>query len=277
MTKVEEALKKVKEIFTQLAAPAPIPAAQVVPAPAGAPAGNASNTAQYNVDGGAPVFVNISDDGIAGIDAGDPVFTDAAMTIPYPDGTYKVTGTDFSFTVAAGSVSAVTDPDQKGAGTPVQAAAAPVVPAPVVPAPAPAAKPVPNFSTQENIKKELEAFNEKFSNGGTPDLESLAIITKALFENVFGWQLQEAQRKADQEAAMQTYLQNFTKQEGIISKQKEALDGLLSVVEELSKVPTDNPVDEPKTIFGKKDLKTKEERMSRIVSEIKELRTPKTA
>jgi hypothetical protein len=260
MTKVEEALKKVKEIFTQLAAPVQTPPVVPPAQAAGAPAGNASNTAQYNVDGGAPVFVNISDDGIAGIDAGDPVFTDAAMTIPYPDGTYKVTGTDFSFTVAAGSVSAVTDPDQKGAGTPVQAAAAPPVQQqpPIVP---PAAKPVPNFSTQENIKKELEAFNEKFSNGGTPDIESLAIITKALFENVFGWQLQEAQRKADQEAAMQTYLQNFTKQETIISKQKEALDGLLNVVEELAHVPNDNPIDKPKTVFG--DVKTKEERLSK--------------
>lgn len=91
------------------------PAAAATPP---APAGMASQMVSYNVDGGQPVFTDISDDGIADIDPGDMVYSDAAMTIPYPDGTYKVTGTDFGFTVAGGIVTAVTDPDGLGAGAP---------------------------------------------------------------------------------------------------------------------------------------------------------------
>lgn len=80
--------------------------------------GMASQMVSYNVDGGQPVFTDISDDGIADIDPGDMVYSDAAMTTPYPDGTYKITGTDFGFTVAGGIVTAVTDPDGLGAGAP---------------------------------------------------------------------------------------------------------------------------------------------------------------
>jgi hypothetical protein len=73
----------------------------------------------YAVDGGQPVFVNNSDDGIAGIDKGDAAWADEAMTQPYPDGSYNVTGTNFSFTVSKGLVSDISDPDQKGAGAAV--------------------------------------------------------------------------------------------------------------------------------------------------------------
>jgi hypothetical protein len=73
----------------------------------------------YAVDGGQPVYVNNSDDGISGIDKGDALWADEAMTQPYPDGAYKVTGTNFGFTVAKGMVSDISDPDGTGAGTPV--------------------------------------------------------------------------------------------------------------------------------------------------------------
>lgn len=101
-----------------------IPAAQaappVAPPPADAPIPPSANddavVSSYPVDGGQPVFVNNSDDGIAGIDKGDAAWLDEALTQPYPDGNYKVTGTNFGFTVSSGSVSDISDPDQKGAG-----------------------------------------------------------------------------------------------------------------------------------------------------------------
>ena len=99
-----------------------IPAAQAAPpvAPVAAPIPPSANddavVSSYPVDGGQPVFVNNSDDGIAGIDKGDAAWLDEALTQPYPDGNYKVTGTNFGFTVSSGSVSDIADPDQKGAG-----------------------------------------------------------------------------------------------------------------------------------------------------------------
>lgn len=89
--------------------------------------------------GGDPVYVDVSDDGVADIDSGDLVYTDSALTTPYPDGTYNVTGTTFGFTVASGAVSAVTDPDATGPGTPMPGdgsmAITPPVTTPVPPAP----------------------------------------------------------------------------------------------------------------------------------------------
>ena len=98
-----------------------------VPAPPAPPAapdvpGDVNDDAvvnSYAVDGGQPVFVNNSDDGIAGINKGSAAWADEAMTQPYPDGTYNVTGTNFGFTVAKGLVSDISDPDQKGPGAPV--------------------------------------------------------------------------------------------------------------------------------------------------------------
>jgi hypothetical protein len=86
----------------------------------------------YLVDGSGPVYVNNSDDGIPDIDSNDMVYSDAALTSPYPDGTYNVTGTSFGFTVAGGVVTAVNDVAGTGPGAPVDPAtlAKPVVPPP---------------------------------------------------------------------------------------------------------------------------------------------------
>lgn len=128
----EEALKLIGAELKKMGFDGATPAPGTTP-PAGAPPAatgtDNAQTAMYNVDGGAPVYVNISDDGIPGIEQGDSVYTDAAMTIPYVDGTYNVTGTTFGFTVAGGFVSAVNDPTGMGAGTPATPAAAAAPPA----------------------------------------------------------------------------------------------------------------------------------------------------
>lgn len=63
--------------------------------------------ASFPIDNGQPIYVDTSDDGLNDIDTGDSVYSDDAMTLPYPDGTYTVTGTSFSFTVAGGTVTAI--------------------------------------------------------------------------------------------------------------------------------------------------------------------------
>lgn len=257
--KVQDTIKKIKQLFDAMPAPADPASA----APAGADSGNGATVAQYAVDGGQPVFVSIADDGMPDIDQNDAVFTDQACTAPYPDGTYKVTGTDFAFTVAGGIVTAVTDPDGKGAGTPVQAPAAPAAPAPAAPA-APAA---PNFSTPALMKKELEAFNLKFEGGATPNIADIAVMVKALFENIFSYDLQRA-RQAE---AIAAYEDAFAKQEVKLKAQEQIQRELFNLMEQLSGTPTGDPLEKPKLDIPKKGFETKAERMSGIVGAIKNL------
>jgi hypothetical protein len=255
-------LKKLKAVFDgmdpNLGAPSGgVPSNAPATSPA-SPNGNAAKTAQYNVDGGQPVFVNISDDGVSDIDQNDAVFTDAAMTTPYPDGTYKVTGTDFSFTVAGGVVTAIDDKDGKGAGTPVQSAPASN--------PAPATQSIPQFKSQDEFNK----FAEKFASG-TPSPDDMWAMVQALFENVFGWQIN--QKKAQD--AIDLYEENFRAQEKVISEQKEKLAkqeeilrDMFSVVEEIAKLPADNPVEQPKKqhVFSRPAPDEKEKRVAEIAS-----------
>lgn len=117
------ALEKLNQIKVMLGiAPVAAPPAAPVDAPPSDPSAATNDDAvvnSYAVDGGQPVFVNNADDGIPGIAKGDAAWADEAMTQPYPDGSYNVTGTNFGFTVAKGLVSEVSDPDQTGAGSPL--------------------------------------------------------------------------------------------------------------------------------------------------------------
>jgi hypothetical protein len=138
----------------------PVVNAATPPAPSTTPAVTSPSpttpsVVSYNVDGGQPVFVDISDDGISGIEVNDKVYSDVTLTTPYPDGNYSVTGTDFKFTVTGGSVSAVLDPDGTGAGAPIEApnedttSEAPIM---------------PGMSAQiSQLREELEALKAKFS------------------------------------------------------------------------------------------------------------------
>ncbi len=132
----KEILKKIKAVFDG----APLP-------PAPAPIAQAATSANFPVDGGDPVYVDISDDGLSDIDTGDLVYADDALTMPYPDGTYTVTGTTFSFTVAAGLVTTVS-----GELIPAAPAAA------AMPAPAPPVLPMgPTLPQFEAMQTEVTA------------------------------------------------------------------------------------------------------------------------
>lgn len=207
--------------------------------PAPQPGQFAGATANYNVQDAAPVFVDISDDNIPGIEQGDNVYADAAETIPYPDGTYTVAGTGFSFTVVAGVVSLVTDATGAGPGQPVTAAPAPTPGAPAMgaPAPQPAPAPAPQaapqmapqyprfeaalpasfsaFSTQfssdkpedrmptaEEVYEFLLTGVSKFASGTTEDkVANLEVMVKAMMQYCFGYELQ----RIDQQNAIATY------------------------------------------------------------------------
>ena len=76
-----------------------------VPVVAAAPA---VNITMYKVDveGGDPMYTDISDDGIEGLDVADAVYSDEAMTTAYPDGDYTLTD-GRSVTILAGTVSEI--------------------------------------------------------------------------------------------------------------------------------------------------------------------------
>jgi hypothetical protein len=185
----KDILAKIKAVFDGAPAPAPQTPAPTTtaPAPVSAPS---PMIVSYPVDGGQPVYVDCSDDGIADIDVNDPVYVDALLSSPYPDGTYNVTGTDFGFTVSAGLVSAVTDADGTGPGAPIEMAAtpAPVTPAyttPPTPSPAPVV-PVTQSQMEEatgKLQVELDAVKTELQAAKAKSERNDEVI-KGLFELV---------------------------------------------------------------------------------------------
>ena len=170
MSTIKEKLQAIKEMFSATP-PAPI-VAPVQAEDTTAPAAMIANVVGYPVDGGAPVYTDISDDNIAGLDANDYVFTDESMATPYADGTYTVTGTDFGFTVSGGQIVSITNPSGSGAGQPLadidapMASAVPPAPTttdvPVKPMVSPEAMKV-MYAKQDDLKAQIEALTLKLA------------------------------------------------------------------------------------------------------------------
>ena len=172
MSTIKEKLQAIKAIFNTTPPAgfvAPIVAPVVEPVKAEDEGAMAACPVGYPVDGGLPIYTDISDDNVPGLDANDYVFTDEAMTTPYPDGTYNITGTDFGFTVTGSQVTMITNPSGSGAGEPIAAVQAPMP----VTTPIDAAKPIvplvtPEamkmmYSKQEDLKKEIEGVKLQLS------------------------------------------------------------------------------------------------------------------
>lgn len=211
----------------------------------------------YAVDAAQPVFVDISDDNLPDIDAGDLVYMDEAKSAPYPDGTYTVTGTDFSFTVVAGAVSAVSDPNGTGAGSP-QAAAEPVTATvePIAATVEPAASSQQPFSADEIVGK--------FS-VGTPEerIANLEAMCKMLLESI------KAQETQFQQAASGIALAaNSVKPVQVMTERHEKiLPDLFELVETLVNEPAGEPITLPE---NKKNsfLKAKEDRINNFAEHL---------
>lgn len=250
---LKERWLKVKAAFD--GTPPPAPAPNPAPAPA-APSGMTS--CSYNIDGGVPVYVNIADDGIPDIDMGDAVYSDTAMTVPYPDGIYKVTGTDFSFTVAGGLVTVVTDADNKGPGAPIESAMAkPPAPAP---APAAAAAPPQPVTLSTMTKEQITAIYSKFAGSVDDQIGALIVMVKALMECNFGWRIREGNENAaievykdtlastpttitiEQMSSMFANAEKADEQAKIIARHEETIKQLLELTSQLVEMPSADPV-----------------------------------
>lgn len=254
------------------------------------PAAPASTTTavvfSYGVDGGATVYVDCSDDGLPGIDPNDKAYADPAMTQPYPDGTYNVTGTQFGFTVAGGLITAITDAAGTGPGLPLeQAAMAAPTPAPA-PAP-PAAPPAPKTTPAqmaEMSKESMAACFAAFATGSSDDrIANLELVCKALMEYNFGWQIREAQQKLTADQAINIYKVDLVNAQSDLAvaktqlaKQDQQLKGLFSLVEAMATIPSADP----KTLTGvRKETfdknQGKEERLQGLADAITEMKKKK--
>lgn len=242
---IKERLDKIRGIFS---------AAPPTPAPAPAPAPKKLDEAKvvsYPVDGSGPVFTDISDDSVPGLDQNDYVFTDEDLTTAYPDGTYNVTGTTFSFTVTGGIITAIVDANGTGPGEAIPN----IEPALVPPAPTPATPPVDLSKATPAQMREMYA---KFGSGLLEDrLTLIETMLKALVEYNFGYEIRQANQQ-DAIAAYKDILANNTLQ---MSKHEEFSKQTLELIEQLAKEPSTDPktLPEPKkeTFNSKKEERLK--------------------
>lgn len=102
-----------------------------------------------------------------------------------------------------------------------------------------------------------------------PDMTKVILLLKACFENVFGWQIREAQDKATRDAAIAAYQQGFVAEKKRIDDQNEALKKVLMIVEEIAKLPVAEPVSATEN-FREDRASKREARLESIVSAIKE-------
>lgn len=231
----KDILAKIKAVFD--APPVETPATQ-------------QTISAYLVDGSGPVYVNNSDDGIPDIDSNDMVYSDAALTSPYPDGTYNVTGTTFGFTVAGGVVTAVNDVAGTGPGAPVDPAtlAKPATPA----TPATPAIPAPPVTLSA---EEVQAMYAKFKT------ENIDPVQAALASAV---------------TAIEAANKKIEAQDKVIAKYDEVIKGVFEFMEALAKEPTATPVTVPPQKKEKFDKAAKnEEKFEKYAKVLKEAREAK--
>lgn len=269
------------------------PAPPAVTDPAAPAATTTAVVFSYGVDGGSTVYVDCSDDGLPGIDQNDKVYTDPAMTQPYPDGTYNVTGTQYGFTVAGGIVTAITDAAGTGPGLPLEQAAmaapAPPPPPPPPPAAPPAPKTMPTAAQMATMKPEeitavVTACFAAFATGSSDDrIANLELVCKALMEYNFGWQIREAQQKLTADQAINIYKVDLVNAQVDLAtaktqmaKQDEQMKGLFSLVEAMATIPSA----EPKTLTGaRKEVfdktQSKEEKLQAISDALAEIKNKK--
>jgi len=90
--------------------------------------------------------------------------------------------------------------------------------------------------------QQMMAALSKFAEpSATPDLNKMATILKACFENVFGWQLREAQEKATRDAAIQAYQTGFSSQ---LDKQKELSAHIVSLLGKFAEMEIEKPAEQ---------------------------------
>lgn len=112
----------------------------------------------------------------------------------------------------------------------------------VTPAAVEATEPT-EMSTPAQMQAAIDKFAVEAAAGKVPDVGKLAIVLKAVFENVFGWELRQASEKATREAAIATYQNGFKALTEKFNNQQKANKMLVELLEEFMEVETEKPTD----------------------------------
>jgi hypothetical protein len=104
---------------------------------------------------------------------------------------------------------------------------------------------------------------QKFADTATPDMQSLVVIVKALFERSFGWELKQQEEKALMDSAIANYRTKFERQEEIAKQ-------MFAIVEELSKLPAGKPVEVPNGKVLK--MQAQEDRLKQLQANIAKIK-----
>lgn len=279
---LKELVTKVKAVFD--APPVVALAAPVAPA-------DTSNATVYSLQDGTQIAIQQAGATPA---PGDTVTVAGA---PAPEGMLVLQDGSTITCDATGTITLYTPVGGTPVTTPVpgaDAAAKPPVPgAPVIPAKSPIPG-MPGKSGYSDADKAalLAAFDTVGSDDGGGMLTVLITCVKALMQSEFGWQIDQAKRLADQNAAIMLYQttlqassQKFAAQETVIAelkaenaKHKATIAGIFEIMEKIVELPTASP----KTVTSakkdeieeaKKKTQSKFEKMAESLKTVKEQAT----
>jgi hypothetical protein len=242
----KEMLERVKAAYNAIVTP-------VAPAAAAAPAPTPAPPKTYKLQDGSEISIT---------QAGEvPAIGDSVMVggVPAIEGVLTLEDGSTITVDATGKISAV----------------APAAPVTNDLSTAPAA---PKTIEIPKTAEELQKLTASFANG-TPEerITNLEIVAKALMENCFGWQIQEAQRKATADQAIEVYKTELTNAQAKLSAHTDITNQLIQLCTQLAETPTADPA----TLTGTKKERfeksnKREEKMEQIAAAISKLKTPQT-
>ncbi len=219
-------LEKIKAVFNT-GDPVIQPAQPVVQPAAAAPVTLAAKP--YKLKDGTDISISQAGDTIA---VGDSVIVNG---VPATEGTLMLEdGTTLSID-ATGKITLIVQPEPVTTDlntTTLQ----PTTPAPVIVAPVLAVA-IPK--TPEELKTLLDSF----ANGSPEErLTNVELVAKALMENVFGWQIREAEQKANAEQAINIYKTGLATTQAQLEKHEQTIKDMFALIEVLVKEPMTDPV-----------------------------------
>ena len=250
MSKIKDFLLKIKSEFDFAFPPAPH-APSPSPAPSPAPAAKT-----MKLKDGTEIMVHQAGESL---EAGDMVMVNGAAAAA---GTYTLEDGSVITCDASGMIVSVTPP------VPITAAAPPAPPAQ---APAPSPVVTPSFSPAAfSLPNTMEELNKMFASFATGTIEeriaNLEVVSKALMESSFGWKIREAEQKLTEETAINVYRDSLKTVSTQMEAQTNTIRGLFTILEEISKESTAEPVTLPEGRRQKFEtlLQKKESRLEKM-------------
>jgi hypothetical protein len=141
--------------------------------------------------------------------------------------------------------------------------------------------------TPEQQMQKLSEAVKKFATG-TPEerIANMEIVTRALMEYSFGWQIREQQTKLLTDAAINIYKTKFEAAdkeqvevknkldavEKLSIKQNETIKSLFEIVEQISELPTEAPVIGTRQQFLKKLEEDKDSKLKSLATQLQNLK-----